>query len=142
VVVGGFPITCKTTVSGKLSVDDKAIASKFDEFGNLKLAAEQAKLETAAIRLEAEPSFALMVIAYGGRNSPSGEAATSLDRIKRYFVRMQSIEPDRIMILNGGYREEAAIELWVLPPGAQRPAASPTVDPAEIKPTTKQIPGN
>jgi len=36
--------------------------------------------------------------------------------------------------VDGGYREELTVELWVVPSGANPPSASPTVDPSEVKP--------
>ncbi|MBV8857759.1 MAG: hypothetical protein JOZ02_12560, partial [Acidobacteria bacterium] len=44
------------------------------------------------------------------------------------------ITADRIVTVDGGYREELTVELWVVPSGATPPAASPTVDPSEVKP--------
>lgn len=34
--------------------------------------------------------------------------------------------------VNGGFREEAATELWVVPPGAQPPCPTPTVRPEDV----------
>ena len=37
--------------------------------------------------------------------------------------------------MDGGYRENLTVELWIVPQGATAPTASPTVDPSEIKAT-------
>ncbi|MCA1618059.1 MAG: hypothetical protein LC795_01845 [Acidobacteria bacterium] len=34
--------------------------------------------------------------------------------------------------VNGGFREEAATELWIVPPGAQPPCPTPTVRPEDV----------
>ena len=43
------------------------------------------------------------------------------------------------MTVDGGYREELTVELWVVPSGATPPPNSPTVDPSEVK-TTRATP--
>jgi len=37
-----------------------------------------------------------------------------------------------INVVNGGFREIAATELWIVPPGAQPPCPTPTVKPADV----------
>ena len=37
-----------------------------------------------------------------------------------------------INIVNGGFRESAATELWIVPPGAQLPCPTPTVRPEDV----------
>ena len=41
----------------------------------------------------------------------------------------------RINMINGGYREEDYIEIWVCPPGAKAPQPSPTVQPGDAQPS-------
>jgi hypothetical protein len=38
------------------------------------------------------------------------------------------------VIVNGGFREEDNVELWVVPSGAAAPQATPTVQAGELKP--------
>jgi hypothetical protein len=37
--------------------------------------------------------------------------------------------------VDGGYKEDLTVELWIVPSGANPPTASPTVDPSEVKAT-------
>ncbi len=58
------------------------------------------------------------------------------DRARDYLVTSRGIDQSRITVLNGGFREEDCVELWVVPSGAAAPAATPTVDAADVRPTT------
>jgi hypothetical protein len=75
------------------------------------------------------------IIAYGGRRGPAGEAQARADFAKNYLVNSRGIDAGRIMTLDGGFREEATTELWLVPSGAVPPTASPNVDASEVQTT-------
>ena len=62
-----------------------------------------------------------------------GEAQRRCRRAVSYVIRRRGIEASRIVTVDGGYREDLTVELWVLPPGATPPTASPTVEPREVR---------
>jgi len=41
------------------------------------------------------------------------------------------------VIVNGGFRENDNVELWIVPAGAEAPRATPTVQAGEVKPSKK-----
>jgi hypothetical protein len=67
------------------------------------------------------------VIAYGGRIGPRGEAKTRLRCISRYLARSYNIKMDRLVLVDGGYRNEISVELFVVRPGDAIPTPQPTV---------------
>lgn len=48
------------------------------------------------------------------------------------YLTPAGFDGEQINWVNGGFREEAATELWVVPPGAQPPCPTPTVRPEDV----------
>ena len=62
-----------------------------------------------------------------------GEAEARVARLKPYLVNSRGLDPKRIVVINGGYRESWMAELWIVPKGADAPTTTPTVQPQEIR---------
>jgi hypothetical protein len=132
--VGGYDRSCSASSSCTVSFPAQPIARKVDEYGNIKFNDEKARLDNYAIELQNDPTAQGYLVCYGGRTGRTGEAQRRCDRAKNYLVNTRGITADRIVTVDGGYREELTVELWVVPSGANPPSASPTVDPSEVKP--------
>jgi len=65
--------------------------------------------------------------------SPVGQVEKLMKRARDYVVTQRGIDASRLVLVNGGYREEDNVELWVVPSGAAAPVATPTVQAGEIK---------
>ena len=81
-----------------------------------------------------DPATTTYVIAYGGRHSRIGQADLLGTRARDYLVTNRGIDASRIVVLNGGFREEDCVELWIVPSGATPPQPSPTVQAGDVKP--------
>jgi|SRR5918912_2099745 hypothetical protein len=113
--------------------DHFPLALKIDEYGDLNFDKEKKRLDDFARQLRLYKSDTQgYIIAYGGRHGRAGEAQERAERAKIYLVTKQGIERDRIVTVDGGYREEFTIELWVRPPGFGAPIPRPTVHPSNI----------
>ncbi|MBV9927992.1 MAG: hypothetical protein JOZ96_23430 [Acidobacteria bacterium] len=127
-------------------------ARKFDEFttgagganrggwyGRFEAEAERKELETrfrryaAQLRKEGTRPYA---ITYGPR-----VVAWEIYNRSVASLRAAALWPNltgagfdwrQINWVNGGFREEAATELWIVPPGAQPPCPTPTVRPEDV----------
>jgi hypothetical protein len=132
--VGGFARECRTANSCTTSVMKKAEARKMDEYGKLLAKDENARLDNFAIELQNDPTAEGYIIAYGGRIGRAGDGQKMADRAKDYLVKKRGLAADRVMAMDGGFREEQTVELWIVPSGAQPPTPSPSVDPSEVKP--------
>lgn len=121
-------------------------ARKFDEFGNICCDDEKARLDNFANQLSNEPDAQGYIIFYGGKrhNYPycdssrlvlprRGEAEARVARMKPFIYYTRGIDPDRIVVINGGYRESWMAEFWIAPKGAKPPVPTPTVKPQEIR---------
>jgi hypothetical protein len=121
-------------------------ARKFDEFGDVCCEDEKARLDNFANELQNNPEVQGYIVFYGGKRHKypychssrlmlprRGEAEARAARLKPYISETRGIDPHRIMVVNGGYHDQWAAELWIVPKGANPPVPTPTVKPQEIR---------
>lgn len=109
------------------------VAREFDECVGCTFDDQKARLDNLAVELQHDPSTRAYIIAYGGRMSPLGQVEKLMNRARDYIVTQRGIDASRLVIVNGGFREEDSVELWVVPSGAPAPLPTPTVQAGEIK---------
>ena len=109
-------------------------AREFDVCCNCSYDDQKARLDNLAVELQNDPSTTAYIIAYGGRASRMGEANRLGARARDYLVTQRGINSPRITVLNGGFREEDCVELWIVPSGATPPQPSPTVQAGDVNP--------
>ncbi|HLL74881.1 MAG TPA: PKD domain-containing protein [Pyrinomonadaceae bacterium] len=108
---------------------------QFDTYGNIPRNDVKARLDNFANALQENPGAQGYIIAYGGRRGVAGEAQRRADFARDYLVNTRGIDAGRLVTIDGGFREEATTELWIVPSGATPPTASPNVDPSEVQTT-------
>ena len=149
VQVSGFSLECPlgaTTAATATMIGVDYF--KFDEYGSICSGDEKARLDYLAMELERNPELQAYVIFYGGRCYSScsddyprhrpryprkGEAQERAARIKPYLVSTRGLDPDRIVVIDGGNRESWTAELWLAPKNVMPPAATPTVQSQDIE---------
>jgi hypothetical protein len=94
---------------------------KFDEYGDIKFNDEKARLDNFAIQLQNQTGSQGYIIAYG---TCEGQGQQRADRAKNYLVNTRGIEAGRITAVDGGCRADLTVQLWIVPTGADNPAAS------------------
>ena len=109
------------------------VAREFDECNNCTFDDQKARLDNLAVELQNDPSTRAYVIAYGGKMSPVGQVERLMSRARDYLVTQRGIDASRLTVVNGGFRENDSVELWVVPSGANAPQPTPTVQAGEIK---------
>jgi hypothetical protein len=121
--VGGVEPACGRTASCTTSVRTivRQEARKFDEYGDIRFNDEKARLDNYAIQLQNEPTSQGYIIAYG---TCEGQGQARADRAKNYLVNTRGIEAGRITTVDGGCRADLAVELWIVPTGANPPVPS------------------
>ncbi|HEV7797709.1 MAG TPA: hypothetical protein VGO73_06120 [Pyrinomonadaceae bacterium] len=97
---------------------------------------QKARLDNLAVELQNDPTATTYVIAYGGRTSRIGQADLLGARARDYLVAQRGIDQSRIVVVNGGFREEDCVELWIVPQGATTPQPTPTVQAGDVRPAT------
>jgi len=109
------------------------VAQEFDECNNCTFDDQKARLDNLAVELQNDPSKRAYIIAYGGRTSPLGQVEVLMSRSREYLTTQRGIDASRYTVVNGGFREEDSVELWLVPSGAAPPKATPTVPASEVK---------
>ena len=133
--VGGYGRECATSDSCTVNFPRRAERRKIDEYGNIRFNDEKARLDNFAIELQNDPTAQGYLVCYGGRSGRAGEAQRRCDRARDYLVTTRGIDASRVVTVDGGFREDLTVELWIVPTGAEPPTASPTVDPSEVRTT-------
>jgi hypothetical protein len=113
------------------------VAREFDECNSCTLDDQKARLDNLAVELQNDPSTRAYILAYGGRMSPLGQVEKLMSRSLEYLTTQRGIDTSRIVVVNGGFREEDSVELWIVPSGAAAPRATPTVQAGEVNPGKK-----
>lgn len=62
-----------------------------------------------------------------------GEPQKRAMKVRDTLIQNFGINPNRIEAEGGGYREEGGTHLWLVPSGAQRPRAEPTLDASQVQ---------
>jgi hypothetical protein len=119
-------------------------AKELDKFGSICCEDEMARLDNFAVHLQQEPEAQGYIIFYEGRRYSScynrrariprrGEAVARAARLKPYLTDRRGLDAKRVIIINGGYRQEWEAELWIVPKGAEPPKPTPTLEMKDVK---------
>ncbi len=102
----------------KTVAGDPHAIRKFDEYGDLTINKERERLNDFALMLKGEPKTQGYIIAYAGRRARVAEAG---------------IDRARVVTVDGGYREQLMIELFLGAKDGAEPVPSPTLCPSEVR---------
>lgn len=129
---------CRQTAQAGTNVTKIVIVPEcrmFDQFPSTAFDDTKARLDNLAIELQSNQDITAHIFVYAGRTSRVGQADALGRRAMDYLVNQRGVDSGRINVINGGYREEDYIEIWVCPPGAKAPQPSPTVQPGDAQPS-------
>ncbi|HBB87128.1 MAG TPA: hypothetical protein DC047_05895 [Blastocatellia bacterium] len=90
-------------------------------------------LDTLGAELARIPQLQGYIIAYAGRKSRRGEAKQMAEEARHYLIETRMIPPDRIIALDGGYRETAQYDLFTLSLEMPPPTPTPTLPSNEVQ---------
>jgi hypothetical protein len=102
------------------------VAREFREFNPAEVVEAKAPLDFFYNELLTLPNAQAYVIFYRGKRRSSWQ-----DHVyaKKYLDNRGGLPPERIKAIFGGYRQDVAMELWIVPEGAVAPKATPTYFP-------------
>jgi hypothetical protein len=120
-------LRCTATSKRQTSENEgESLIRKFDEYADISVEDEKARLDNFAIYLLKNGSqFKGYIIAYTGQKMSSGKAQARAKRAKDYLVKVRGIEESRIVTINGGCRERLEVELYALPSAMSPPTPTP-----------------
>lgn len=127
--LGGFAPECPAQ-STPYRINVVPPAAKIDEFGVVPLETETEKL-ALAVKAAQYGNDKVYVIGYAGRTSERMFTNTALRRMRDQILK-SGFPPARIGAYDGGFREQPAFELWIVPEGAEPPKSTPTIDRKDI----------
>jgi hypothetical protein len=95
---------------------------KFDEYDDLRTDDEAAHLDLFADKLLKQPKLRGYIVAYSEpRMEQRGSYLRRIYGVGRYLTEARGIEANRIVVVDGGYKEKFTTELWLIPEGANPP---------------------
>jgi hypothetical protein len=122
-------LRCPAASKRRTSEYGESIIRKFDEYSDISVEDEKARLDNFAIYLlKNGPQFKGYIIVYAPRSTRSGEAQARAKRAKDYLVKVRGIKATRIITINGGSRDRLEVELYALPSSMSPPAPIPYRD--------------
>ena len=131
---------CRQTAQASTSVPPPEkriiVGHEFDTCCSCSYDDQKARLDNLAVALQNDPTTTTYIFAYGGRTSPAGQADRLLARARDYLIAQRGVDTSRIVMSNGGFREEDCLEVWIVPRGANPPQPTPTVQPADTRPSS------
>jgi hypothetical protein len=129
-------LICSLIVYGNLCLAQTVSSGiepvKLDEYGDLPTDDEAAYLDLFAERLFKQPKLHGYILAYTEPRMERGAYLRRIYGIGRYLTEARGIEPNRVVVVDGGYREKFATQLWLVPEGAEPPSPAPTVSQPQI----------
>jgi len=135
---GSGEAACRQTAQASTSVRPpervEHPSKQFDVCCSCSFDDQKARLDNLAVELQNDPTATTYVIAYGGRTRRIGQADLLGTRARDYLVAQRGIDQSRITVMNGGFREEDCVELWIIPSGATPPQPTPTVQAGDVRP--------
>jgi hypothetical protein len=95
----------------------------YDDGGGLSFEEDKPRIDRFAEEMKRNGSAEAYIIAYGGLVSYKNEAAIRLRCIQNYLVTTHKIPLSRLKLIDGGYRVEVSVQLFLVKPEDTKPTA-------------------
>jgi hypothetical protein len=109
----------------------------FDSYGKIPFEDAAARLDNFVIQLlnlnHGTPHYRGFIIAYAGPSAHDREAQSVAECSKNYLVKVREAAAATIVAVDGGYRDEFIVELYIMPTDAYPPMLLPTVSPRKVE---------
>jgi len=97
---------------------------KFDEWHDLVFSDEKSRLDNISIVWREQPRSVIYLIVYAGKSACVGEAKARGIRAKNYLIK-RYVPANNIVWIDGGWKDEVTTEVWLWPPGVEKPSIFP-----------------
>jgi hypothetical protein len=94
---------------------------------------DKPRLDRFAEGMKVNSSADAYIIAFAGLVSYKNEARIRLNCIKKYLITTHGISPSRLKLIDGGYRIEKSVKLFLVNPGEPKPPSFPTVNREAVR---------
>ena len=130
----GLPSGCEKIVFRDFTVGNQP--HLFDSARRVHYSELAARLDGFLSFLYNHPSANGQIIVYADRSRGLREMSISIRSLRSYLA-FRNFDLSRISIIEGGFREDNTIDMWVVPAGAPAPAPTPSVDNKFVIQTNK-----
>jgi hypothetical protein len=122
-----------------------------DQFNRIVYEFAEAKMDILFQELKRNPNAKAYVIVYGAasecifENSKNKQGETKrviphrglakrrINFYRNYLTKVRELEPSRLILIDGGFKEKETTEFWLVEKGQTPPKPQPTVDEKNIK---------
>ena len=101
--------------------------SPYDEFTYDSLEDTTSRLGEFTIRLQKQTGYKGYILVYASQNQKTEGVGGFASRARDYLIKELKTDPDTIVAVNGGYREEAMVHLFLIPNAWPPPVPNPTL---------------
>jgi hypothetical protein len=131
--VDGAPPDLAPEVSCRVTVDPNcSLAPLADQYSNITFSAEQSHLDRLAAKLASDSKSILYLVSYGGRNSCIYETRWRAERAQKYLVEQHKTAANRVIIVEGGFRESWSLEFYIGDKTDCGPLPAPTLNLTQV----------
>ena len=126
-IIAGLAVPVQINSPGNKPLDHLKDRSKErplvheDEGSGLSFEEDKPRIAAFAEDMKKNKSAKAYIIAYGGLVSYKNEAAIRLRCIRNYLIAAHHISPSRLKLIDGGYRVEVSVRLYLLNPDDPKP---------------------
>ena len=115
----------------------------FDTFGAISFRDAEARLDNFVIQVfqlnEKDPGWRGYIVVYAGRRSYAGEAQFKANCYKDYLVRVRKIDPGSLFAVDGGFREQFEVALYIGRVDYYPPVLLPSVSPKKAQVINRRL---
>lgn len=94
---------------------------------------DKPRLDRFAEEMKVDTSADAYIIAFAGSVSYKNEAKIRLNCIRRYLITTHGVSPSRLKLIDGGYRVEKSVKLFLVKPGEPKPPKFPTLSREAVR---------
>jgi len=109
----------------------------FDSYGRMPFELSKPKLNYFANYLQElnkeRSNYRGFILVYAGRSAHIDEAKKVAECVRNYLLTVGPVNPDTIITLDAGYRDDFKVELYITPNDAYPPMLQPTISPQKIE---------
>ena len=96
---------------------------------------DKPRLDRFAKEMKVSSSADAYIIAFAGLVSYKNEARIRLNCIRNYLIKTHGISRSRLKLIDGGYRVEKSVKLFLINPGEPKPPAFPSMNRRAVRVT-------
>jgi hypothetical protein len=106
---------------------------KVDEASGSNWEVAMARLDYFELEMKDNPNVIGVLIVYGGQRREFGELQAWSGCLENYLVNRRGVDATRIVMVNGGFRENLTYELWVTADKNHLPNPEPHIKPKDVR---------